>query len=205
MTKIKICGLSSIQDIIWVNQLMPDYIGFVFAKSIRQVTEDTAQSIKKALDKRIKAVGVFVNEDMDFILSLCNQNIIDMIQIHGDEDEAYLRMLKSKTDKPVIRAFRIRSNDDIIRAEGSSADYVLLDSYKEGTYGGSGHRFPWNMANELQREYFLAGGLHAGNIIDAVRECHPYSIDVSSGVETKGKKDIVKMREIVDMIRKFCI
>lgn len=104
-------------------------------QSIRQVTEDTAQSLKKALDKRIKAVGVFVNEDMDFILSLCNQNIIDMIQIHGDEDEAYLRMLKSKTDKPVIRAFRIRSNDDIIRAEGSSADYVLLDSYKEGTYG----------------------------------------------------------------------
>lgn len=203
MTKIKICGLLSHQDIEAVNELMPDYIGFVFAKSLRQIAESTAKELKEALDDKIRAVGVFVNEEIEYIASLCNQNIIDMIQIHGDEDEDYLRTLKSKTDKPVIRAFRIRSNEDIMKAEESGADYVLLDSYMKGSYGGSGHSFSWNMAKELKREYFLAGGIHAGNVMKAVSENRPYCIDISSGVETDGTKDKAKMREVIEIIRRL--
>lgn len=188
MTKIKICGLSSIEDIEAANEFMPDYVGFVFAKSVRQIDIATAKKLKKALDSKIKAVGVFVNEEVDYIVSLCNQNIIDMVQIHGDEDESYLGNLKSKIDKPVIRAFRIKSSEDIINAQDSCADYILLDSFIEGSYGGSGNSFSWEMARKLKREYCLAGGLHAGNIQEAVRTCQPYGIDVSSGVETNGKK-----------------
>lgn len=202
MTKIKICGLTSHQDIEAVNKLMPDYIGFVFAKSERKITYTTAKELREALDDKIRAVGVFVNEEIEHIASLCNQNIIDMIQIHGDEDEDYLRNLKLKTDKPVIRAFRIRSNEDIKKADKSCADYILLDSYVEGSYGGSGHSFSWNMVKELHRDYFLAGGIHAGNVMEAVSEYGPYCIDVSSGVETKGKKDKAKMREVIEIIRK---
>lgn len=202
MTKIKICGLSSHQDIEAANKLMPDYIGFIFAKGIRQIKETTAKELKEALDDKIKAVGVFVNEDVEYIVSLCNQNIIDMIQIHGDEDEDYLRNLKSKTNKPLIRAFRIRSSEDIKMAEKCCADYILLDSYVEGSYGGSGHSFSWSIAKELQRNYFLAGGIHAGNVMEAVKDNRPYCIDISSGVETNGTKDQAKMREVIGIIRR---
>ncbi len=202
MTKVKICGLSTIQDIEAVNELLPNYVGFVFAKSIRQINQVTAKKLKKNLDERIKAVGVFVNDDIDNIVSICEENIIDIVQIHGDEDESYLKELKGKTNKPVIRAFRIKSVDDILLAQNSCADYILLDSFIKGSYGGSGHSFPWEMAKNLTREYFLAGGLHAGNIQEAVKTCQPYCVDVSSGVEINGKKDKDKIRAILAVIKK---
>lgn len=202
MTRIKICGLSTIRDIEAVNILMPDYIGFVFARSSRQVTDITAKGLKKALNEKIKAVGVFVNESIDNILSICDQGIIDMVQLHGDEDEAYIRRLKARTDKPLIGAFRIRSIEDIKRAELCSADYVLLDSYTKGAYGGSGHSFPWDMAKEMKRDFFLAGGIQVSNITEAVSRCNPYCIDVSSGVETEGRKDIIKIEELIKKIEK---
>lgn len=201
MTRIKICGLTKVSDIEAVNLLMPDYIGFVFAESTRHVTDGMAKGLKEALDKNIKAVGVFVNEDIDNIISICERGIIDIIQIHGDEDEEYIRELKSRTKKPLIRAFRIRTMDDIERAEKCRADYVLLDSFKTGAYGGSGHSFPWNMVKGMKRDFFLAGGIHGANVIEAVSECHPYCIDVSSGVETEGWKDIKKIRDIIDKVR----
>lgn len=201
MTKIKICGLSNVHDIEAVNMLMPDYIGFVFAGSTRQVTDAMAKRLKDALDKEIRAVGVFVNESIDNIVSICDRSIIDMIQIHGDEDEEYIKSLKSRTEKPVIRAFRIRSIEDIRSAQMCCADYVLLDSFREETYGGSGHRFSWNLTKEIGRKFFLAGGIHGSNAIEAVSTCNPYCIDVSSGVETKGHKDIEKIREIIRKVR----
>ncbi len=201
MTKIKICGLSNIRDIETVNMYMPDYIGFVFAKSTRQVSDTMAKSLKEALNKEISAVGVFVNESIDNIVSICDRGIIDMIQIHGDEDEDYIRKLKSMTEKPVIRAFRIRSIEDIKRAERCSADYVLLDSYSKETYGGSGHKFSWDLTKEIGRDFFLAGGIHGSNILEAVSRCHPFCIDVSSGVETKGQKDMEKIRDIIKKVR----
>lgn len=201
MTGIKICGLSNTLDIEAVNLLMPDYIGFVFAESNRQISDMRAKKLKKVLNKHIKAVGVFVNERIDNIVSICEQGIIDMIQIHGDEDEEYIKRLKSRTEKPVIRAFRIRSMEDIRAAQGCCADYILLDSFREGAYGGSGHMFPWDLTKEIGREFFLAGGIHLSNVIEAVTTCHPYCIDVSSGVETRGLKDREKIREIIRRVR----
>lgn len=201
MTRIKVCGLSRADDIEAVNLFMPEYIGFVFAKSPRRVTISEAEALKRILNKNIHAVGVFVNESIDKITAICDREIVDMIQIHGDEDEEYIRRLKSKTKKLVIRAFRIKSIEDIKRAQNCCADYVLLDTFKEKTYGGSGHIFPWSLTKTLQREYFLAGGIHGENVTEAVNTCHPYCIDVSSGVETEGQKDINKIKEIIEKIR----
>lgn len=201
MTKIKICGLSNIRDIETVNMYMPDYIGFVFARSSRQVTDTIAKRLKEALNKEIRAVGVFVNESIDNIISICERNIIDIIQIHGDEDEEYIKRLKSRTEKPVIRAFRIRSMEDIKSAEKCFADYVLLDSFSKENYGGSGHVFSWDLTKEIRRDFFLAGGINESNIIDAVSSCHPFCIDVSSGVELKGQKDTQKISDIIKKIR----
>ena len=201
MTGIKICGLIDAQEIEAVNLLMADYVGFVFADSSRRINEGIAKRLKEALDKNIKAVGVFVNERIDRIVSICDKGIIDLVQIHGDEDEDYIKELKLRSKKPVIRAFRIRLMEDIRRAKESQADYVLLDSFTKGVYGGSGRSFPWNMAKEIEREFFLAGGINGSNVIEAVSSCHPYCIDVSSGVETRGSKDIEKMRDIIEKVR----
>ncbi len=201
MTGIKICGLTNIRDIETVNMYMPDYVGFVFAKSTRHVTDNIAKRLKEALNKDISAVGVFVNESIDKIVSICDRGIIDMIQIHGDEDEEYIRRLKLRTEKPLIRAFRIRTMEDIKRAGMCCADYVLLDSFNKETYGGSGHIFSWELTKEIGRDFFLAGGIKESNIIEAINICHPYCIDVSSGVETRGMKDREKIREIIRRVR----
>lgn len=199
MIKIKICGLSRPVDIDFVNEVVPDYIGFVFAKSKRQVNENLAGELKGRLKPEIKSVGVFVNEEPDKIIRLCKHNIIDFIQLHGDEDEAYLNHLKRNITNPVIKATRIRKREDIMTAERYHCDYLLLDAYKEGQYGGSGDAFDWSFISGVKKPYFLAGGIHPGNVLEAISLLHPYGVDVSSGVETDGWKDKEK---IIDMITK---
>lgn len=201
MTKIKICGLSRTEDIIAVNQARPDYIGFVFAKSRRQVTQEKAEQLKKLLHPSIKAVGVFVNEEIDGIEKICMNNTIDIIQLHGDEDENYIKELRKSCSLPVIKAVRVRNPEDIKRAESFACDYLLLDTYTDHEYGGSGISFDWSMVKKISKPYFLAGGIHSGNILDAIRICNPYCIDVSSGVETDGFKDTNKIIKIVTKIR----
>ncbi|MDD6489094.1 MAG: phosphoribosylanthranilate isomerase [Clostridia bacterium] len=201
MTKIKICGLSREYDIDFVNIAKPDFIGFVFAeKSKRKVDFDTALKLKNQLDKNIKSVGVFVNNDMDFILSLVNNGIIDLIQLHGDEDENYILSLKEKTSAKIIRAVRVKTTEDIIKADKLPVDYLLLDTYTKGEYGGSGKKFDWNMIPEISKPYFLAGGLNAENIKKALK-VGAYCLDVSSGAETDGKKDKDKIIKIVNTVR----
>jgi phosphoribosylanthranilate isomerase len=201
MAKIKICGLSRPVDIETVNEALPDYIGFVFAESRRQVGEHTAKSLKELLDPRIRAVGVFVNEDMDKIIRLCRLGIIDIIQLHGDESEDYLADLRKEVSNPVIGAVRVRSAWDIIEAENRACDYLLLDAYKDNRYGGSGEVFDWSVITRLEKPFFLAGGIHAENVIAAIRSSNPYCIDVSSGVETGGFKDRNKIIDIVTKVR----
>lgn len=202
--KLKICGLSRFGDILAANEILPDYIGFVFAGSSRQVTPDKAAQLKRELDARIRAVGVFVNAPMEDILKLTGERdglrIIDMIQLHGDEDETYMRQLKERTSLPVIKAVRVRSRDQILRAQELPCDYLLLDTYAKGQYGGSGIQFDWDMIPELGKPYFLAGGIHLGNVRQAVRR-RPYCIDVSSAVETEGRKDRRKMTEMAEALR----
>jgi len=198
MTKIKLCGLSRPADMDWANELRPDYIGFVFArKSRRYVKEEQAKALKKLLNPDIRMAGVFVDEPPERIGRLTEKRIIDVIQLHGQEDETYIRKLRSFTDVPVIKAFQVGSREDIKRAEDSSADYVLLDS---GT--GSGQLFDWKLLTHIQRPYFLAGGLTPENVGEAIKLLHPFAVDVSSGSETAGRKDRGKMSLFVKEVRK---
>ena len=198
MTGIKLCGLSRPCDIEAANVLLPEYIGFVFAeKSRRRVTFEQAAELKKLLDPGIKAVGVFVNERPETIAQLLNADIIDLAQLHGDEDGEYIKRLRALSPKPIIQAFRISGAEDLLYAAGSSADYVLLDSG-----AGTGTAFDWNIIRNIDRPYFLAGGLDPKNVGKAVRTLHPYAVDVSSGIETGGLKDREKMAEFTAAVRK---
>lgn len=200
MTKIKLCGLSRPCDIEAANRLKPEYIGFVFLpKSKRYVDYEKARELKNLLSPKIKAVGVFVDESPQTVAELLNNGIIDIAQLHGGEDEDYIRLLRNLTDKPIIKAFRIQSEDDILRAEESSADYILLDSGM-----GTGTVFNWDLIQNIKRPYFLAGGLDCDNVGEAVGRLHPYAVDVSSGIETNGLKDKEKMAAFVALARKEC-
>lgn len=199
MTKIKLCGLSRFCDIEAVNILKPEYIGFVFAENSRRyVSPEDACLLKKRLSSEIKAVGVFVRENVKVIADLLGRGIIDAAQLHGGEEEAYIRYLRKLTGKPIIKAFRIETAEDIIAAERSSADHLLLDSGE----GGTGSTFDWGLLKRMKRPYFLAGGLTPENVGRAVGELHPYAVDVSSGVETDRKKDRDKMAAFVAAVRK---
>lgn len=202
--KIKICGLVRKEDIEAVNAARPDYAGFVFAKSPRQLTYDRARELKSLLDPRIAAVGVFVNAPMADIVRLCLDGVIDAIQLHGDEDDAYVRDLKRRAPQPVIRALRVLDAHGIACAEEYACDYLLLDAYVRGARGGTGRRFDWNMVPKLKKPFFLAGGIDEGNIGEAMR-VGVYCLDLSSGAETDGKKDADKILRLVKSVRRESI
>lgn len=211
MAKIKICGLKREEDVGYVNHCRPDYAGFVFAGEKRRITPETAAALKKKLDPEIKAVGVFVNAKPDLVEGLCRDGVIDLVQLHGEEDLDYIHKLRQKTRKKIIRAIRVRSEETILEAAGLPVDYLLLDTYREGTHGGSGAVFDWDMVvrarDRLARsgrrmpDYFLAGGLDAGNLEEAIRRLQPYAVDISSGVETAGYKDEAKIRQVLRIVR----
>ena len=198
MAKIKLCGLSRLCDIKAANELMPEYIGFVFAeKSRRYVSPEQAAKLKEQLSKDIKSVGVFVNAKPEFIVDLLGSGTIDIVQLHDGESEEYINRLRQFTDKPIIKAFSVNGERDIEEANASGADYVLLDSGK----GGTGTVFDWDLIRKMNRPYFLAGGLTVSNVGNAVEKLRPYAVDVSSGIETDGYKDRNKMEMFVKAVR----
>lgn len=198
MTKIKLCGLFRPCDIETVNLLKPEYIGFVFVPgSKRYISFQRAAELKSLLAPGIKAVGVFTDEAPETVAELLKDQIIDMAQLHGNESGTYLNQLRSLTEKPLIKEFRIRSCLDIRAASVCDADYVLLDSG-----AGTGTVFNWDLIKKLHRPYFLAGGLSPENVSSALKTLHPYAVDVSSGVETDGQKDKIKMTAFVQAVRK---
>lgn len=197
MTKIKLCGLSRACDIEAANALAPDYVGFIFAENSRRfVTFEQAAALKSRLAPGIAAVGVFVNEKPETVARLLKEGIIDLAQLHGNETEEDIRELKSLTDKPIIQAFRIFCKEDCRQAEKSPADHILLDSG-----AGTGRLLDWELLRDMERPYFLAGGLDARNVYGAVLNLHPYAVDVSSGIETDGYKDQEKMEKFVRHVR----
>ena len=197
MTKIKMCGLSRTEDIEAANSIKPDYIGFVFAEiSKRRVSALEASKLKSKLVPDIKAVGVFLDDKLDFVASMLNLGIVDVVQLHGSEDEEYIERVRQITNKPIIKAFIIRSKEDVERAERSTADYILLDGGK-----GEGKAFDWSLLKDIKRPYFLAGGLNPDNVSDAVKALKPYAVDVSTGIETDGVKDREKMTAFANAVR----
>lgn len=196
MSKIKICGLSRKCDIDYVNELMPDYIGFVFAKSRRQIDRRKAEKLREMLNENIQTVGVFVNEDINKVAYMANNSIIDIIQLHGSEDETYVKSLRYKTDAKIIKAFKINSYEDIKMANESDAEYILLDNGN----GGTGESFDWGYVDNIDRPYFLAGGINESNLVAALR-LQPYAIDLSSGIETDGFKDYNKIKNVIRTVR----
>lgn len=198
MTRTKFCGLRTLDDVTAANELVPDYAGFVFApKSKRFVTRETADKLRGALSKKILAVGVFVDEKISTVAELLNAGTIDVAQLHGSEDDAYIKNLRELTGKPIIKAFRIRTASDLSAAEKSSADYVLLDAG-----AGDGKVFDWRLLENFRRKYFLAGGLTPQNVGGAIELLHPFAVDVSSGIETDGRKDFSKMVAFATAVRR---
>ncbi|WP_407413065.1 phosphoribosylanthranilate isomerase [Methanobrevibacter sp.] len=198
MAKIKICGLKRLEDIEIVNKYKPDYIGFVFADSKRKVSHDLASKMKKNLDSSIKSVGVFVDAEIEEILKLYGDGIIDIVQLHGNESEEYIKILKQNSNYQleIINAIEMSGDKNLLDYDDSLADYLLLDSGK-----GSGKTFDWRLIRkDLKKEFFLAGGLNADNIAEAIMEFDPYAIDLSSGVETDGYKDELKIKEVMEAL-----
>lgn len=190
--KIKICGLFREEDIAYVNKYKPDYIGFVFAASKRQVTKEKAYALKQFLDPDIQAVGVFVNASMTFISEVVQDHIIDLIQLHGQEDEQYIKELKEVVDVPIIKAMRVGKDE----MKSYDVDYYLLD----GVRPGSGQSFDWSQIQELDHPIFLAGGISEENIQEALKT-NVYALDLSSGVEKQGVKNEALIKEVIRSVR----
>ena len=200
MVKVKICGLSRMLDIETVNEYKPDYIGFVFAKnSRRRITPRQALELRKRLSPNIIPVGVFVDEPVENILALAHDGTIDFVQLHGSENEEYIKKLKTFTDKLIIKAVAVRDKGDIQKWVETAADYLLLDHKN----GGSGEVFDWDIIGQTDKPYFLAGGLSPENITKAINTTTPFAVDVSSGVETDGLKDPLKIKEFIRRVREW--
>lgn len=199
MTKIKICGLQRKEDIAYVNELKPDYIGFVFLQGRRRyISPKDAASLRALLNPSIQSVGVFVDEPMGNVVSLLQSQTIQIAQLHGQEETAYAQKLKSICNCPIIKAFIIKAKEDIEKAVDYPADYLLLDNGL-----GTGEAFDWSLIQKIDRPFFLAGGLNPGNVQKAISMAHPYAVDTSSGVETDRHKDYEKIKAFIHSVRSY--
>lgn len=202
MTKIKICGLTRLDDVIWANELLPDYVGFIFAESRRRIDEKKANEIARKLDPKIKKIGVFVNSTMDYIDSVLSDCMIDIIQLHGEESPSFC----SRSSLPVWKAFRIKTRDSLNDIKNYNVKAILLDGYHPNAYGGVGVSFPWNWANEIDTNdtsIVIAGGIDADNVVSVIKKLKPFAVDVSSSVETNGIKDRRKIKNFLRRVHEY--
>ena len=201
--KIKMCGLRRPDDIIYANEYLPDYIGFVFAESRRKVSGEEAKNLGAQLDPFIKKVGVFVNEPVRSLITISKQAGLDIIQLHGDEGEEYIKEVKHETGKELWKAVWVRMVKDIQEAQRLPADKLLLDSFSEESYGGTGKVMDFAVLDQadIRKPYFIAGGLTVENLPEILKKAEPYGIDISSGIETEGVKDREKMLKVIQCVR----
>ena len=221
--KVKMCGISKVETIPAVVDAKPDYMGLVFAPSKRQVTVDQAKTLVEELHKQyanrynrdaeqcsnqtlihqefIKTVGIFVNETLDNLVTIATEVNLDAVQLHGDEDEAFIQSLKERTNVEVWKAVQIRSAADAEAWIDSSADMLLFDAYHKDERGGMGEVFDWSCLDEFERPFMLAGGIDSTNVARAIRTVRPYGIDISSGIETEGVKDDEKIKAFTNIVR----
>ena len=202
--RIKMCGLRRPDEIIYANECLPDYIGFVFAESRRKVSGGEAKKLGEQLDPLVKKVGVFVNEPLRSLISISEEAGLDIIQLHGDEDDEYIREVRHKTGKEIWKAVRVRTAKDIQAAQELPTDKLLLDSFSEESYGGTGKVMDFAVLDqaEIRKPYFIAGGLTVDNLPVILRNTEPYGIDISSVIETGGVKDREKMRKVIQLCKR---
>jgi len=200
LVKVKICGLRRKEDIEYANELKPDYVGFVFAKSKRQVEVEQALYLISFLDKEIKTVGVFVNEPVENVLKIAQTLNLDVLQFHGDETQDYVDNFKNFT---VWKAIRIKDKEDLEKTKEFRVNSFVFDTLTKKEYGGTGKTFNWEVLKgfELNVPIILAGGLNENNVEEAIEIVNPYGVDVSSGVETEGYKDFKKMKSFIEKVR----
>ena len=215
--KVKMCGISKVETIPAVVEAKPDYMGLVFASSKRQVTVDQAKTLVEELHKQytkrynngaeqsnddeIKTVGVFVNETLENLVTIATEVNLDVVQLHGDEDEAFIQSLKERTNVEIWKAVQIRSAADAEAWIDSSADMLLFDAYHKDERGGTGEVFDWSCLDEFERPFMLAGGIDSTNVARAIRTVRSYGIDISSGIETDGVKDNEKITAFTKLVR----
>ena len=204
MVKVKICGIKTLQDVEFVNRQKPDFTGFVFySLSNRYVSLITARSLKAKQNKKIKSIGVFVNAPPEEIAAAAELGIINIVQLHGDETNAYIAELRKICTLPIIKAVRVREEADIKKAAFYNCDYFLFDTYSTASYGGTGRQFDTQLLKgvKINKPYFLAGGLNAGNVRSALKGLKPYAVDVSGGVESGGSKDEIKIKNFIKQVK----
>ena len=199
--KVKVCGITDVETAKKTCEYGADALGFVFAKSKRQVTPEQAAEIIAQLPKHVLKIGVFVNETPERVQAIVKQCGLDYAQLHGEEDEAYCKNIQV----PAIKAFGVASPEAIQQATKYEVDYVLFDSPKEEYHGGNGKTFDWNvlqgLPEELRSKLILAGGLSAENVKEAAALVRPYMIDASSSLETDGKKDVKKIKQFIETVK----
>ncbi len=212
--KIKMCGISKVETIPAIIDAKPDYMGLVFAPSKRQVTVEQAKTLVEELHKQyavrynsetIKAVGVFVNETVENLLKIAEEVKLDVIQLHGDEDESFIQILKEQSNVEVWKAIQVRSAADAEKWIDSSADMLLFDAYHKDERGGTGEVFDWSSLDEFERPFMLAGGIDSTNVARATRTVRPYGLDISSGIETNSVKDNEKMKAFTNIVRTIAL
>ena len=228
--KVKMCGISKVETIPAIVDAKPDYMGLVFASSKRQVTVDQAKTLVEELYKQyavrynseaeqtesvtsldtassetIKTVGVFVNETIENLLKIAEEVKLDVIQLHGDEDESFIQILKEQSNVEVWKAVQVRSAADAEKWIDSSADMLLFDAYHKDERGGTGEVFDWSSLDEFERPFMLAGGMDSTNVARAIRTVRPYGIDISSGIETDGVKDDEKIKAFTNIVRTIAL
>lgn len=206
-TKVKICGLRRLEDVDYVNRWRPDYIGFILADGFRRtISPEQAQRLATHLHSDIRRVGVFVNQPVEFVSEMLDRGIIQLVQLHGEEDDAFVhallercRQLHCQTE--IIRAVKVKTAADIIQAKQYSCDYLLFDAWSVKGAGGNGETFDWSLLQDIGRPYFLAGGLGPENVGECIRQLHPYAVDASSSLETDGYKDAEKVERFMRAVR----
>ena len=212
--KVKMCGISKVETIPAIVDAKPDYMGLVFAPSKRQVTVEQAKILVEELHKQyavrynsetIKIVGVFVNETIENLLKIAEEVKLDVIQLHGDEDESFIQILKEQSNVEVWKAVQVRSAADAEKWIDSSADMLLFDAYHKDERGGTGEVFDWSSLDEFERPFMLAGGIDSTNVARAIRTVRPYGLDISSGIETEGVKDNEKMKAFTNTVRTIAL
>ena len=201
--KVKICGTTSLKDAFLAVESGADAIGFIFYKmSPRNISQKEAKEIILQLPPFIETVGVFVNETSDKINRIAEQCKLNSIQLHGEESPALCRRVKRK----VIKAFRVKNADSLKSIASYKVSGFLLDSYNDGSKGGTGQVFDWNLALRVKKQgpVILAGGLNPYNVFTAIHRVKPYGVDVCSGVEkSPGIKDHEKIREFIKSVRRY--